>query len=96
MVLQCAASSEPHGNLEVPVCALLGSETRIYRQKKLKNINEYSMYYVGVKFSNKEKVPYGIPAYTGPFRALALSIGYRRLETKPEAQKQRTLDERIL
>jgi hypothetical protein len=30
----------------------------------------------GMKFRNKEKFRYGIPAYTGPFRVLVLSKNF--------------------
>jgi hypothetical protein len=52
---------------------LLKSETRIYRQKKWKKIEgciNYILISAGMKFRNKKKFRYGIPAYIGPFLRL--------------------------
>jgi hypothetical protein len=51
-------------------------ETRIYRLKKMKkNINAcIILINAGMKFRIKEEFRYGIPAYTGPFRALYVTV----------------------
>jgi hypothetical protein len=39
----------------------------------------YILVSAGMKFRNKEEFEYGIPAYTGPFRALAATVMFYRL-----------------
>jgi hypothetical protein len=64
----------------------LKSEISIYHQKNGKKINVYIAYILisaGMKFRNKEKFRYGIPAYTGPFRALDITSSTRKMRTCP-------------
>jgi hypothetical protein len=50
---------------------ILKSETKIYRQKNEKWIY-YAIVSASMKFRNKNKFRYVIPAYTGQFRAMRL------------------------
>jgi hypothetical protein len=53
----------------------LKNETRIYRQKNIEKYKQihYILISAGMKFRNKKKFLYGMPAHTGPFRALLMS-----------------------
>jgi hypothetical protein len=68
-------SAPRNGDLEVPVYFLKVKQGYVRKIEKYKLIH-YILVNAGMKFGNKKKFRYGIPAYASAFRALL--IGTKR------------------
>jgi hypothetical protein len=65
--------SARNGNLEMP--AHFVKVKQEYYVRKMEKINGYFILIIaGMKFRNKKQFRYGVPAYTGPLRALCIVI----------------------